>query len=386
MGCQASAYSKDNGSDKSSTDGQRVTRGCTLLESLQEQQWPFDAQKSTEEAYGRKVNKWSEDVFTIKYRSQRMALDSTYHWLYSLDRQAMQDKLIDDVLNDCRHTELSPFPWVVFTAGPMGAGKGYVLDWMESQGYFPRKQFVSVDPDEIRRCLPEWEEYVAHDEQSAGGKTQKEASMLAELCVLCALQKRYNIVIDGSLRDATWYEGYFARLRKGFPGVRIAILHVSAPVESIKANVQKRFLVTGRMVPEDKMLLSIESVPRSVQCLAPLTDFCCCIENNSSLGPPALKREQAASHPPSNVQLDWQFFKSLWYTSSLASTAHERISEGELRSAIRNGLIRKTTVKSMNFLDRNRVSHDEMRCAFSIAARGSLKSEEEGPEDVHSAF
>lgn len=34
-------------------------------------------------------------------------------------------------------TEPQATPWIVYTCGPMGAGKGHVLSWMSKSGYFP---------------------------------------------------------------------------------------------------------------------------------------------------------------------------------------------------------------------------------------------------------
>ena len=41
----------------------------------------------------------------------------------------------------------------------MGAGKGYVLHYMNQHGYFPLPSFVIVDPDEIRSHFPEYNLY-----------------------------------------------------------------------------------------------------------------------------------------------------------------------------------------------------------------------------------
>lgn len=337
--------------------------------------WYFDFSKSTEEMYGRQVSRWCEDDFAPQHRAQRMALDPNYHWHYSWSRQVFQDQLVTDVLGGKhRHTQ-NPFPWVVFTAGPMGAGKGYTVRWMEDEGYFPMLQhdFVTVDPDEIRRNLPEWEEYVAQDPSTAGERTHKEACLLCELCTLRALQSRRNIVIDGSLRDAEWHVGYFSRLRKGFPGVRIAILHVTAPVENIKANVHQRFLITGRMVPEERVLESISQVPKSVELLAPLTDFCCRVENKTMSGDPELLREPSSLNPPSDVELDWTYFTSLWCVTTLGGDDQGKLSEEALSKAIRKGVVRKTTVGTMDLHGRKRVSTLELEKAIRLSAIGNLR-------------
>jgi Zeta toxin len=53
-------------------------------------------------------------------------------------------------------------PWIVFTAGAMGAGKSHVIHWMSQRGSFPLPDIVQIDPDLFKCGFPEWESYVAH--------------------------------------------------------------------------------------------------------------------------------------------------------------------------------------------------------------------------------
>ncbi|KAH8074477.1 zeta toxin [Aureococcus anophagefferens] len=54
-------------------------------------------------------------------------------------------------------------PWVVFTCGPMGAGKGHALSWLSEHGFFPLENIVHVDPDLFKQLMPEWRGYLARD-------------------------------------------------------------------------------------------------------------------------------------------------------------------------------------------------------------------------------
>jgi hypothetical protein len=64
---------------------------------------------------------------------------------------------------------------------------------------------------------------------------RKEAGLISEILTLAALQEGKNVLVDGSLRDAPWYEEYFEKLRGTYPHVRLAIIHVSAPREMVLA-------------------------------------------------------------------------------------------------------------------------------------------------------
>lgn len=72
------------------------------------------------------------------------------------------------------HLSLSPIP----LKGPMGAGKSYTMRKLVDKGRFPLLAFVNVDPDEIRRQLPEYHLYVSQNAELAGELTRKEAGLI----------------------------------------------------------------------------------------------------------------------------------------------------------------------------------------------------------------
>ena len=141
----------------------------------------------------------------------RATLDYSYHKNYTFERQRFQDAIIQEYLNDAIITDengeicTTPTqPWIVFTAGAMGAGKGYTLKKLVEKGRFPLMAFVRVDPDAIRRYLPEFELYVQHSPERAGELTNKEAGYIAEILTLAGLQAGKNVIVDGSLRRVKW--------------------------------------------------------------------------------------------------------------------------------------------------------------------------------------
>jgi hypothetical protein len=56
----------------------------------------------------------------------------------------------------------------------MGAGKSHTMQWLKSHGHFPLERYVQVDPDQIRLLLPETQEHMRRNPDSAGYLTQKE--------------------------------------------------------------------------------------------------------------------------------------------------------------------------------------------------------------------
>ena len=241
--------------------------------------------------YARKQNHQRSLILSQSmFATVRKALDYSYHSVYTVERQAFQDSLVQSILNKHDHylidqeqqqhceqmlrleketsqcesllnhhhhhhnrqyssaatavtnqkpttrttTTLTLTPqWIVFTAGVMGAGKTFTLEWLHRQGHFPLNDYVVVDPDQIRRSFPEFHQYLHHNAKMAGERTRKEASLLTELTTTAALTQGRSVIVDGTLRDAPWYQNYFEQLRKSHPGIRIAILHITAPREAV---------------------------------------------------------------------------------------------------------------------------------------------------------
>jgi len=317
----------------------------------------FNFSRSTEDAY--KVKH-----FTGKNKSIRPLLDYTYHCKYSDERVALQDRLISDFSAAGDQQDDLLLPWVIFTAGAMGAGKGFVLEWMQTQNCLPLKQFVTVDPDAIRQALPEWEGYVAEDPLKAAVFTQKEAGHIAEILGYKALRQRWNVIFDGSLRDVEWYKVYFQKLRHSFPGIRLMILHIEAEREAVLKRAEARGRATGRMVPKEILESSMDSVPESVRLLAPYVDVAIKVLNLDGREP-QLVHEPTAHHPPETFPITCEYISQLW--NSLDLDGDGELSRAEVSIALAQGLLTREVLETVDENHDGAVSKEELMAAVNKA-------------------
>jgi predicted kinase len=250
-----------------------------------------------------------EQGFYGPFSHIRATLDYSYHEHYTKKRQSLQDSIISDMLNsaiirdkDGNVCTTPTEPWLVFTAGAMGAGKSYTMNKLVEEGRFPLLAFVLVDPDEIRRHLPEFHIYVDENPELAGELTRKESGFIAEILTLAGLQAGKNVLVDGSLRDSEWYKSYFERLLEEFPNLRQAIVHVTAPREAVFQRAAARAMTTGRVVPREVLERALDQVPRSVKVLGPLVDYFC--EINNAPGAPDVELITEGE--------TWETFESKW--------------------------------------------------------------------------
>eukprot|EP00321_Phaeocystis_globosa_P008645 CAMPEP_0118847456 /NCGR_PEP_ID=MMETSP1162-20130426/92975_1 /TAXON_ID=33656 /ORGANISM="Phaeocystis Sp, Strain CCMP2710" /LENGTH=759 /DNA_ID=CAMNT_0006779647 /DNA_START=476 /DNA_END=2755 /DNA_ORIENTATION=- len=233
----------------------------------------YDYSKPTCENYRAPTGDTS---FYGQYQAIRATRDYEYHSHYTRERQLWQDGAIESVVS---RTEPQPRPWIVYTCGPMGAGKGYVLGWMSRSGYFPLENIVHVDPDHFKRLMPEWPGYTARSDR-AGNFCHRESGYLQEIAQEVAMQNSQNVWVDGSLRDGPWFEKVFREVRLRFPHYQIAIFEVGASEAVVRERIAKRAKETGRSVPEHLIKASLASVASSLEILTPLCDFVARINND----------------------------------------------------------------------------------------------------------
>jgi len=231
----------------------------------------YDFTQPTSENY-----KADDREFSAEFAHLRKNVDYAYHNNYTKERQCWQDEVIKSTV--VRSSE-QPAPWLVFTCGPMGVGKGYCMNWMSKHGFFPLENIVHVDPDAFKMMMPEWPKYVKNNGDEAGTLCHMESSLMMEVAQYAAMDRRQNIWIDGSLRNADFYARVFEDIRVRYPHYRISIMYVFADEAIIRQRIEIRAERTGRNVPESLIQASLGAMDKALNKLTPLCDFVARINN-----------------------------------------------------------------------------------------------------------
>lgn len=243
--------------------------------------------------------------FSPPFAKARERLDYSYHHNLALKRQHLQDAILQRVVNLSAKLPNEKRPWIVFTAGAMGVGKGYVMSNLHSTGVFPLDNFLKIDPDMLKQELPEMPGYLRQDKESAATKLHRESTQMSDVLFEYALLNEIPLLVDGSLRDVDYYQTLLDRIREKHPQYRIAIIHVIADPALIHERAEERAKRTGRAVPKDLLNESIEQVPRSVEILSKKVDALHVISNNE--GSPMKLESKSAAETTS-----WSQFAKSW--------------------------------------------------------------------------
>lgn len=297
----------------------------------------YDWTKPTVQIYQANDEESADEPLPDTFLRERQKLDYNYHNRLICSRLIFQDSVIaqirsgkttktktaaspriqhDDTKEEEREEDYRP--WLIFTAGPMGVGKGYVLAQLKQMHVLDASDYIKIDPDMIKTELPEMGGY---EYASAATLLHAESSQMADVLLEHCLANSYDMIVDGSLRDVTYYQQLMQRIRREFPTYRIAILHVTAHPNTIRDRAKKR---AGRAVPEALVEESIRQVPESVSALTAFVDAVHVIRNESGS---KLKLEKSIrrvvvvddNDPPIMLETkdpSWEMFGMSWKANS----------------------------------------------------------------------
>lgn len=210
----------------------------------------------------------------------RKTLDYSWHTNYTVERQAWQDQVVRRIAQSARPQHR---PWVVFTCGAMGSGKGRTMSWLSRHDILPMEHIVYIDPDHVKTLMPEWKGYTQFNAEAAGTMCHKESGFVTEIAQEVAMLGSQHVWVDGSLGDHTWYTHVFQEIRRRFPKYRVALLLVSCEREQIFERAAKRAVRTGRVVPTAVLEKSFDDALKAFDILSPLTDFSVRIDNRGPI-------------------------------------------------------------------------------------------------------
>merc|ERR1711971_314216 len=99
----------------------------------------YDWTQSSATNYSKKY----ESIPFVEYEYSKSLIDYTFHGYYSKERQENVHNIIIDYYKRIAIEKIkaSPYlssnPWILFTAGPMGAGKTHTLQWLDQLDVIP---------------------------------------------------------------------------------------------------------------------------------------------------------------------------------------------------------------------------------------------------------
>jgi hypothetical protein len=192
--------------------------------------------------------------------------------LNSIDYETYKDSVFDVLFSEVK-TDSEPTAFIL--AGQPGSGKGYIKRAILEE-YPNVNNYVQVDPDEFRPLHPFYTEYNQADDKTASERTHEDASRVAGEATDYTIQNKFNVIIDGTLKNSDKAETLIDKLKASGYKVIIYALCVE-PIVSLTGCLERYFSQKedfgyGRYVPihihnsaVNSMVISLMSIVLKAQ-------------------------------------------------------------------------------------------------------------------------
>jgi predicted ABC-type ATPase len=169
-------------------------------------------------------------------------------------------KLHNDIVDEFLAPGSSNTGYVYMTGGAPANGKSALID---SGKLTHPKGILNIDPDAIKKKLPEYNRMVKQGDSTAANAVHEESSYLSKRIVDGGLKKNYDLLIDGVGNGD--YDDLIAKFTKyKTAGKKIRADYVTLDTDLSLELARKRAIKTGRKVPETYIRAMNKSVSQIV--------------------------------------------------------------------------------------------------------------------------
>jgi predicted ABC-type ATPase len=181
---------------------------------------------------------------------------------YRSERLALHQKIIDKYLGIFNSKPKRKVPVVVFMAGGPGSGKSTGMRALDKAGILILRKYTIVDSDAIKELIPEYADFKKFNMKRAASLVHSESSYLKDRIYRLGVEKRVNLILDGTLSNYNKYKRVISSLKP--LGHSVKIIYVKATLPELLRRVDARAKRTGRMVPHSFVKKSVKSIEESV--------------------------------------------------------------------------------------------------------------------------
>ncbi len=192
-------------------------------------------------------------------------------------REKQRQKWVNDVLKE--GTPVVGRKPVAYVMGGGGAsGKGSVLEELQKMGTIPDKDVVHIDPDKIKKLIPEYNKIIETGDGRAASVVHEESSMLAKQVQAQAAERKMDIILDVTLGDA---EKGAAKLKELVDsGYEVQLIGVTVDVAEAARRAVLRAQGEGRYVPMPALVKAHKGFSEGWDEYVKLSDRATLFDNN----------------------------------------------------------------------------------------------------------
>ena len=190
---------------------------------------------------GKGVEIPSEILTEIDHSATKFVVDGKF----VPEREELHDAIVNEILKD---VPVSEAPTFHFMGGGTASGKSSFLNADGIPG-LKAGQYAHIDPDDIKRMLPETAKMIKLDDPSWVGYTHEESSYLSKRVMKAASERKVDYLLDGT-GDST-PKSVAGKLKSARDaGYKVDAYYVNVPFDIAMERELARSITSGRKVPE----------------------------------------------------------------------------------------------------------------------------------------
>lgn len=178
---------------------------------------------------------------------------------YTREREIIHNQIVHDLLKDIAPAPDKPLS--IFLGGGSASGKTSISKMLVQSFKDEGEGVILIDSDYIKTKLPEYKELIRSSPEQAAAILHDESSDISEKLFDFAIQKKVNLIFDGTMKNAEKYSNLIQQVKAKDYSTSIVIADV--PLAEAFRRAEIRFQIEKRRVPEEIIRYSHENVPRT---------------------------------------------------------------------------------------------------------------------------
>ena len=180
------------------------------------------------------------------------------------ERKDLQKGIVASFFKDAKKPQQDKRPLAIMTMGGPASGKSTILNAM------PKDGFVTINADDVKEFLPEFSQAIEKKAKNAANMVHAESISIAARIRDKAINEGYNIVYDGTGKNAAYYMSLMDQLRAR--GYHIHLIMPDIDVDTALEENEKRAEKTGRFVPPHIIKDAYSAIPGNFEKIARKAD------------------------------------------------------------------------------------------------------------------
>ncbi|WP_194270883.1 zeta toxin family protein [Fictibacillus phosphorivorans] len=166
---------------------------------------------------------------------------------YTKEREALHQKIMATLIKKSKMDNLQP-PIAVLVGGGSASGKTSLCESIVKKNIKKKKRhLITIDPDEIKKLIPEYKSFQKKFPSSAASLVHKESVDISEMLIQHMLETKRSFLLEGTMAKTGKYVSLVNSLQKRRYEVIVYIVDV--PVDVAIKREAIRAKKTGRSIP-----------------------------------------------------------------------------------------------------------------------------------------